>query len=76
MRRTPPAVRHEACRIPVNQYCSQYLHYLQLQKNASPNTIASYRLDLERYVRYLERARVTSPGTQRSRKRPAAAIAA
>jgi integrase/recombinase XerD len=45
----------------VNEYCSQYLHYLQLQRNASPNTIASYRLDLDRYVRFLQRANVTSP---------------
>jgi integrase/recombinase XerD len=45
----------------VNQYCSQYLHYLRLQKNASPNTIASYRLDLDRYVRFLEHERVTAP---------------
>ena len=45
----------------MNQYCSQYLHYLQLQKNASPNTISSYRLDLDRYVRFLEHAKVTSP---------------
>ena len=45
----------------MNQYCSQYLHYLQLQRNASPNTISSYRLDLDRYVRFLEHAKVTSP---------------
>jgi len=47
--------------MPVNQYCSQYLHYLRLQKNASPNTIASYGLDLDRYVRFLEREQVMSP---------------
>jgi integrase/recombinase XerD len=45
----------------MNQYCSQYLHYLSLEKNASPNTIASYRIDLGRYVRFLESLRVSSP---------------
>ena len=45
----------------MHQYCSHYLHYLQLQKNASPNTIASYRLDLDRYARFLEDVQVTSP---------------
>lgn len=37
-----------------------YLHYLVLEKNASPNTIASYRLDIDRYLDFLERKRVQS----------------
>lgn len=57
----PRPARNDTRHSPVNQYCLQYLHYLQLQKNASPNTIASYRLDLDRYVRFLENAQVTSP---------------
>ncbi len=39
-----------------------YLHYLALEKNASPNTIASYGLDLDRYLGFLEREGVISPG--------------
>lgn len=38
-----------------------YLHYLVLEKNASPNTIASYRLDLNRYIDFLERRQRTLP---------------
>ncbi|HUI66068.1 MAG TPA: site-specific tyrosine recombinase XerD [Bacteroidota bacterium] len=38
-----------------------YLHYLVLEKNASPNTIASYRLDIDRYIGFLERRHHTSP---------------
>jgi integrase/recombinase XerD len=39
----------------------EYLHYLALEKNASPNTIASYRRDLERYERFLAVAGITTP---------------
>lgn len=35
-------------------HCKEYLHYLVLEKNASRNTIASYTLDLNRYVAFLE----------------------
>ena len=45
----------------MKQYCQDYLHYLSLEKNAAENTIASYRLDLERYAGYLERHHVTTP---------------
>ena len=38
-----------------------YLHYLVLEKNASPNTIASYRLDINRYINFLERHHRTAP---------------
>lgn len=37
------------------EHCKSYLHFLALEKNASRNTIASYRLDLERYLAFLER---------------------
>ena len=36
------------------RYCEAYLQFLSLEKNASPNTIASYRLDVARYLRFLE----------------------
>ena len=38
-----------------------YFHFLALEKNASRNTIASYRLDIGRYVRFLENHEVTRP---------------
>ncbi len=31
-----------------------YFHFLELEKNSSPNTIASYKLDLARYFDFLE----------------------
>jgi integrase/recombinase XerD len=37
----------------MKRYGEQYLHYLALEKNASPNTIASYRIDVGRYVEFL-----------------------
>ncbi len=36
------------------EHCRSYLHYLALEKNASRNTIASYTLDLKRYLAFLE----------------------
>jgi integrase/recombinase XerD len=42
----------------MNRYCTDYLHYLELERNASRNTIASYKLDISRYVAFLERAHV------------------
>lgn len=43
----------------MNQYCAQYLHFLSLEKNASPNTLASYRLDITRYLKFLESQKVS-----------------
>jgi integrase/recombinase XerD len=43
----------------VNRHCTAYLHFLALEKNASPNTIVSYRLDIQRYIAFLEQSRVT-----------------
>jgi integrase/recombinase XerD len=42
----------------VNRYCIEYLHFLELEKNASRNTIASYKLDISRYLVFLESAHV------------------
>jgi integrase/recombinase XerD len=42
----------------VTQHCLDYLHFLELEKNASHNTIASYRLDLNRYVDFLQTRKV------------------
>jgi site-specific recombinase XerD len=46
----------------MNRYCDDYLHFLALEKNASRNTIASYRLDIGRYVRFLEMREIGPPG--------------
>lgn len=40
-------------------YLDQYLHFLSLEKNASPNTLASYRLDITRYLAFLQSRQVT-----------------
>jgi integrase/recombinase XerD len=45
----------------MNDHVRDYLHYLQLEKNASKNTIASYALDVKRYVGFLQRQRVGHP---------------
>src|SRR5947207_592970 len=37
-----------------------YLNYLEIEKNASSNTIASYRLDLHRYLEFLSQCRVNA----------------
>jgi integrase/recombinase XerD len=45
----------------MNRYCEDYLHFLALEKNASRNTIASYRLDIGRYLRFLELKEIRRP---------------
>jgi integrase/recombinase XerD len=45
----------------MTRHCDDYLHFLALEKNASRNTIVSYRLDIGRYVRFLEGHDVTRP---------------
>jgi integrase/recombinase XerD len=44
----------------MKDHSRSYLHFLALEKNLSRNTIASYRLDLQRYVAFLERHNVRS----------------
>lgn len=46
----------------MNDLLDGYLHYLAIERNASENTIASYRTDLRRYVGWLERHHVAEPG--------------
>lgn len=45
----------------MNRYCEDYLHFLELEKNAASNTIASYRLEITRYLRFLGHTDVTAP---------------
>ena len=42
------------------EHLRSYIHFLEIEKNASTNTIASYKLDLERYLQYLEKKNITS----------------
>jgi integrase/recombinase XerD len=42
----------------LNRYCEDYLHYLTIEKNSARNTIASYRVDVSRYLNFLVRARI------------------
>ncbi len=44
----------------MNAHCQDYLRYLALEKNASRHTIASYRLDIRRYLAFLEQKNVRS----------------
>ncbi len=43
----------------MNRYRDQYLHFLTLEKNASANTVASYRLDITRYLAFLQSRQIT-----------------
>jgi|WetSurMetagenome_2_1015567.scaffolds.fasta_scaffold09321_2 integrase/recombinase XerD len=47
----------------MNTHVEGYLHYLVLEKNASPNTISSYRRDLFKYTLFLEGQGITDPGS-------------
>ncbi len=45
----------------MKQYLDRFLRYLSLERNASANTIASYSLDLDRYLAYLGDAGIRTP---------------
>ena len=38
----------------MKEHLRSYIHFLELEKNAAANTVASYKLDLTRYLEYLE----------------------
>lgn len=38
----------------MNDHVRDYLHFLRLERNASKNTIASYSLDIRKYVEFLQ----------------------
>ncbi|MCX7985047.1 MAG: site-specific tyrosine recombinase XerD [Bacteroidetes bacterium] len=46
---------------PLEELKQRYLLYLQLEKNASPNTLSAYSLDLDQYVTYLDKISLHSP---------------
>jgi integrase/recombinase XerD len=45
----------------MKQHCEDYLHFLALERNASRNTIASYKLDIGRYLGFLEQWEIRTP---------------
>jgi integrase/recombinase XerD len=45
----------------MRQHCEDYLHFLALERNASRNTIASYKLDIGRYLGFLEQREIRTP---------------
>jgi integrase/recombinase XerD len=46
----------------MTEHLRTYIHFLELEKNASANTVASYKLDLMRYLEYLEARKIVSLG--------------
>ncbi|HZY10089.1 MAG TPA: site-specific tyrosine recombinase XerD [Bacteroidota bacterium] len=44
----------------MKEHLRSYIHFLELEKNAAGNTIASYSLDLMRYLDFLEAKGITS----------------
>lgn len=38
----------------MKEHLRSYIHYLELEKDASPNTIVSYKIDIERYLEFLD----------------------
>lgn len=40
------------------EYLRSYIEYLRLEKNAAVNTVSAYKLDLERYLQYLDAVRI------------------
>jgi integrase/recombinase XerD len=45
----------------MKEHLRSYIHYLELEKNSSSNTIASYEIDLKRYFKFLEERGITEP---------------
>lgn len=50
-----------AGRHPAHELMEEFLDYLQTERNVARNTVLSYRLDLTRYLHYLEHRHVASP---------------
>ncbi len=47
----------------MKEHLRSYIDFLQLEKNASLNTVSSYKRDLDRYIEFLEGRNVTSPAS-------------
>jgi integrase/recombinase XerD len=52
----------------MKEHLRTYVHFLTLEKNAAPNTIASYSSDLTRYLDYLQGIGVREIGAVRDRE--------
>jgi integrase/recombinase XerD len=50
----------------MNDSLRAYVHFLELEKNSSPHTIASYKIDLGRYFEYLRSRGVARPEEART----------
>lgn len=51
----------------MNEHLRSYIHYLELEKNASLNTILSYKIDLKRYIAFLEAKGIINPSKIREK---------
>ena len=44
----------------MKEHLRSYIHFLELEKNAAANTVASYKIDLTRYLNFLESKGIAS----------------
>ena len=46
---------------PLAQLVDEYLRHLSIERGLAKNTVAAYRRDLEGYLHFLEKNRISSP---------------
>ena len=51
----------------MNVFLKEYLAYLKLEKNLSPNSVSSYKNDLSSFIRFLEEREIDDPSQIESR---------
>jgi integrase/recombinase XerD len=49
----------------MNDLIENFLYFLDVERGVSPNTIQSYRIDLEKFSKYIKRARTDISGVKR-----------
>ena len=49
--------------LPMNTLVDQFIDYIALERGLSPNTQAAYRADLDKFIRFLERRKITTLNT-------------
>ncbi len=52
-------IRQKECSL--REHLRSYIHFLSLEKNSSENTIAAYKINLNRYISFLESKNILSP---------------
>jgi integrase/recombinase XerD len=52
----------------MKEHLRSYIHFLQVEKNAAVNTIASYTIDLKRYLDFLETKNIATPDRIREKE--------